>query len=56
VSAFIVDADTKGITIGKKDKKMGQRGAHTADVIFENVKVPAGQLIGGRKARASRPP
>jgi len=51
VSAFIVDADTKGITIGKKDKKMGQRGAHTADVIFENVKVPAGQLIGGREGQ-----
>lgn len=51
VSAFIVDADIKGITIGKKDKKMGQRGAHTADVIFENVKVPAGQLIGGREGQ-----
>jgi len=51
VSAFIVDADTKGITIGKKDKKMGQRGAHTADVIFENVKVPAAQLIGGREGQ-----
>jgi len=51
VSAFIVDADTQGITIGKKDKKMGQRGAHTADVIFENVKVPAGQLIGGREGQ-----
>jgi acyl-CoA dehydrogenase len=51
VSAFIVDADTRGITIGRKDKKMGQRGAHTADVIFENVKVPAGQLIGGREGQ-----
>jgi acyl-CoA dehydrogenase len=51
VSAFIVDADTRGITIGRKDRKMGQRGAHTADVIFENVKVPAGQLIGGREGQ-----
>jgi acyl-CoA dehydrogenase len=51
VSAFIVEAGTKGITIGKKDRKMGQRGAHTADVIFENAKVPASQLIGGREGQ-----
>jgi acyl-CoA dehydrogenase len=49
VSAFIVEAGTPGITIGKKDRKMGQRGAHTADVIFENCRVPATQLIGGRE-------
>ncbi len=47
VSAFIVEANTPGITIGKVDKKMGQRGAHTADVIFENCRVPASQLMGG---------
>jgi len=47
VSAFIVDADTPGITLGKIDKKMGQRGAHTCDVIFDNVRVPAANIIGG---------
>jgi acyl-CoA dehydrogenase len=46
-----VEADTPGITIGRKDRKMGQRGAHTADVIFENCKVPAAQLIGGREGQ-----
>ncbi len=46
ISAFIVDAATQGITIGKRDKKMGQKGAHTADVIFDNVRVPASALIG----------
>lgn len=46
ISAFIVDATTQGITIGKRDKKMGQKGAHTADVIFDNVRVPASALIG----------
>ncbi len=51
VSAFIVEADTKGISIGRKDRKMGQRGAHTADVIFENARVPASQLIGGREGQ-----
>jgi acyl-CoA dehydrogenase len=51
VSAFIVDAGTPGITIGKIDKKMGQRGAHTADVIFENCRVPASQIIGGKEGQ-----
>jgi acyl-CoA dehydrogenase len=49
VSAFIVERSTPGITIGKPDKKMGQRGAHTADVIFENCRVPAANLIGGKE-------
>ena len=47
VSAFIVERDSAGLTIGKPDRKMGQRGAQTADVIFENVRVPAENLIGG---------
>lgn len=47
VSAFIVDANSAGISFGKYDQKMGQRGAHTCDVIFDNVKVPAANLIGG---------
>jgi acyl-CoA dehydrogenase len=51
VSAFIVEANTPGITIGKVDKKMGQRGAHTADVIFENCRVPASQLMGGKEGQ-----
>jgi acyl-CoA dehydrogenase len=49
VSAFIVDADTPGIALGPIDRKMGQRGAHTCDVIFEDVRVPACNLIGGRE-------
>jgi acyl-CoA dehydrogenase len=46
VSAFVVDARSPGISLGKIDKKMGQRGAHTCDVIFENCRVPAANLIG----------
>lgn len=49
VSAFIVEATTPGITVGKPDKKMGQRGAHTADVSFDNVRVPAENIIGGKE-------
>ncbi|MEZ5843354.1 MAG: acyl-CoA dehydrogenase family protein [Hyphomicrobiaceae bacterium] len=48
ISAFIVDAKAPGITFGPKDKKMGQRGTVTSDVIFENVRVPADRIIGGR--------
>ena len=51
VSAFIVEADTPGISFGKRDKKMGQKGAHTCDVIFENVRVPAANLIGGKEGQ-----
>lgn len=51
ITAFIVEAKTPGITIGKPDRKMGQRGAHTADVIFDNAKVPAANIIGGREGQ-----
>ena len=47
VSAFIVPSDTPGITLGKVDRKMGQRGTVTSDVIFEDARVPAANLIGG---------
>jgi acyl-CoA dehydrogenase len=49
ISAFIVEKGTPGVFIGKTDKKMGQKGAHTADVIFENCRVPAANLIGGKE-------
>lgn len=49
VSAFIVDAKSPGISLGKIDKKMGQQGAHTCDVIFENCRVPAANLIGQKE-------
>ena len=51
VSAFIVDAKSPGISLGKIDKKMGQRGAHTCDVIFENCRVPAENLIGHKEGQ-----
>ena len=49
ISAFVVERETPGLTIGRNDRKMGQRGAHTADVVFENCRVPVGNLIGGRE-------
>ncbi|MED5596659.1 acyl-CoA dehydrogenase [Janthinobacterium lividum] len=49
ISAFIVEKDTSGLSLGKIDKKMGQQGAHTCDVIFENCRVPAANIIGGKE-------
>ena len=47
VSAFIVPMDASGVTVGKSDKKMGQSGSRIADVILEDVRVPASALLGG---------
>lgn len=49
ISAFIVEAGTPGLSLGKIDKKMGQKGAHTCDVIFDNCRVPAANIIGGKE-------
>jgi acyl-CoA dehydrogenase len=46
ISAFIVDARSPGIALGPKDKKMGQHGTVTSDVIFDNVRVPPDRIIG----------
>lgn len=46
ISAFLVPRDTPGVVIGKHDKKMGQRGAHTADVIFDDCRVSPDALLG----------
>jgi len=46
ISALIVDANSPGITLGRRDRKMGHKGAHTCDVIFEDCRVPVANLIG----------
>lgn len=51
VSAFVVDSQSAGIRLGKIDKKMGQRGTKTCDVIFEDVRVPTENLIGGQEGQ-----
>ncbi len=51
ISAFLVEAGTPGLSLGRIDRKMGQRGGHTCDVIFENCRVPARQLIGGKEGQ-----
>jgi acyl-CoA dehydrogenase len=49
ISAILVERGTPGLSLGRIDKKMGQRGAHTCDVIFERCRVPAANLIGGKE-------
>ncbi len=49
VSAFVVDANLPGISLGPNDVKMGQKGAHTCDVIFDDVRVPVSAIIGGEE-------
>ncbi len=51
VSCFIIDMDNPGISVGKPDKKMGQAGAHIADIIMEDVKIPGDALVGGEEGR-----
>jgi acyl-CoA dehydrogenase len=46
ISAFLVPAGTPGLTVGPPDRKMGQRGAHTADVVLADCRVPADALLG----------
>jgi acyl-CoA dehydrogenase len=47
VAVFLVPADTPGVAVGPKDHKMGQEGATTADVTFEDVHVDADALVSG---------
>ncbi|NLK37428.1 MAG: acyl-CoA dehydrogenase [Epulopiscium sp.] len=46
ISAFIVESDRPGFTIGKKERKMGIRGSATCELIFENCRIPKENLLG----------
>ncbi len=51
VSAFLVPMDTPGVSVGKSDKKMGQSGSHIADIIMEDVRLPADALLGDSEGK-----
>ena len=51
ISAFVVPADLAGLTLGKPDHKMGQRGTKTCDVNLDNVRIPAQNIIGGEPGK-----
>jgi alkylation response protein AidB-like acyl-CoA dehydrogenase len=47
ISAFIIEKGTPGFRLGKKEAKMGMRATSTGEVIFEDCRLPASQLLGG---------
>lgn len=47
VTAFLVPRDSPGLSLGPIDRKMGQRGTRTCDVIFDNCRIAADSVIGG---------
>jgi len=46
ITAFVVDREMKGLSIGKKENKLGIRASSTCEVILENVRVPASHIVG----------
>lgn len=48
ISAFIIDADEKGVTVGAHENKMGLRLSNTTDLIFENVRVHKSAMLGAK--------
>ncbi len=47
LSGFLVEANSEGLQVGKKEEKMGQRSSDTRSVTFHDVKVPKANLVGG---------
>ena len=45
-SFFLVERESQGLSIGRAERKLGQRGSNTTEVFLENVKVPTGNLLG----------
>lgn len=54
ISAFLVPSNAPGLSVGKKDRKMGQRGTTTSDVVFDRVRVPASAIVGETPGRGFR--
>ena len=46
-SAFIVESDTPGFSVGKKESKLGIRSSPTTEIMFENCRIPVENLLGG---------
>lgn len=51
ISAFIVPTDSPGFKVAGQDRKMGVRGVPTADIVFEDVRVPRENLVGGEEGK-----
>jgi alkylation response protein AidB-like acyl-CoA dehydrogenase len=46
ITAFIIESNAPGLTVGKKEKKMGLHGSNTCELIFDQLKVPISQRLG----------
>lgn len=53
LAAFVVPKDTPGLSMGKKEKKLGVRASHTAEVILQDCRIPAENRLGGEGAIAA---
>src|ERR671919_2015382 len=53
-AAFIIGPDTPGISQGKKEKKLGIRASHTAEVLLEDCRVPLENVLGGMEKLEAR--
>jgi alkylation response protein AidB-like acyl-CoA dehydrogenase len=53
-ASFVVPPGTPGLSMGKKERKMGIRASHTAEVIFDDVRVPSECLLGGEEKLEAR--
>jgi isovaleryl-CoA dehydrogenase len=51
VTAFLIEKGMKGFSIAQKLDKLGMRGSHTGELVFQNVEVPAANVLGGRERR-----
>jgi acyl-CoA dehydrogenase len=49
MTGFLVDADSDGITVGKKEDNLGQRASDTRGITFDNVEVPEENVLGGKE-------
>lgn len=49
ISVFVVDTKSEGVTVSARDEKMGQRGASTSEIYFDDVRVPADRLVGEKE-------
>jgi butyryl-CoA dehydrogenase len=49
LSCFIVEKGTEGLSIGKSEKKLGQRAVHSCEIFFDDVHVPEENLLGGKE-------
>jgi acyl-CoA dehydrogenase len=54
VTAFLVERTTPGLSTGPAYRKMGQAGSPVSEVRFENCRVPAAQIVGGREGQGFR--